>query len=176
MPEALSPSESAKRVAEILDAAKALAVEYYQLTGKPLGVTGEVAEYVAAQTLHLKLAPPRTPGHDATRRRKGRLECIQIKGRAFKPGSKFNTTKPCNTAMMVLLDLATLDAQEIWEAPFSAVMARLGVPGSKARARGVLTVGDFKRFGKRVFPPLRQRRTGQTCSLYTDDAARKYLN
>jgi hypothetical protein len=157
VPEMLGPSESARRVAEILAATKALAVEYYQLTGKPLGVTGEVAEYVAAQTLRLKLAPPRTPGHDATRRRKGKLECIQIKGRAFKPGktqhlSKFNAAKPCDTAMMVLLDLATLDAREIWEAPFSAVITRLGVPGSKARARGVLTVGDFKRFGKRVFP------------------------
>jgi hypothetical protein len=27
---------------------KSLAAEYYQLTGKPLGVTGEVAEFVAA--------------------------------------------------------------------------------------------------------------------------------
>ena len=54
--------------------------------------------------------------------------------------------------MMVLLDIATLEARQIWEAPFSAVIVRLGVPGSKARARGVLTLGDFKRFGKRVFP------------------------
>jgi hypothetical protein len=52
---------------------------------------------------------------------------------------------------MVLLDIATLDPREIWEAPYSAVVQHLAVPGSKARARGVLTVGDFKRFGKRVF-------------------------
>jgi hypothetical protein len=85
MPERTSKSAEAKRVGEILAAAKALAADYYQLTGKPLGVTGEVAEYVAAHTLHLKLAPPRTAGHDATRLKKGRVECLQIKGRAFQP-------------------------------------------------------------------------------------------
>jgi hypothetical protein len=42
------------------------------LTGKPLGVTGEVSEYVVAQALRLKLAPPRTPGYDATRMRGGK--------------------------------------------------------------------------------------------------------
>jgi GNAT superfamily N-acetyltransferase len=36
------------RVREILATVKPLAAEYYRLTGKPLGVTGEVAEYVAA--------------------------------------------------------------------------------------------------------------------------------
>src|SRR5689334_23052207 len=87
--------DSTKRVEDILAAAKALAVEYYQLTGKPLGVTGEVSEYIVAKVLRLKLAPPRTPGYDATRKRGGKLECIQIKGRAFKPGktqhlSRFN--------------------------------------------------------------------------------------
>src|SRR5436189_220544 len=71
-PKRMSQSQKVKRVGEILAAAKALAVEYYQLTGKPLGVTGEVAEYVAASTLRLKLASPRTPGHDATRRWDGK--------------------------------------------------------------------------------------------------------
>jgi hypothetical protein len=149
--------QSAQRLDEILTLVKALAVEYYQLTGKPLGITGEVAEHVVAKTLGLELAPPRTPGHDAIRQRGGKVECIQIKGRAFKPGksqnlSKFNTKKPCDVAMMALLDIATLEAREIWEAPFSKVLKRLAEPGSKARARGVITVGDFKRFGRKVFP------------------------
>jgi hypothetical protein len=43
----------------------------------------------------LKLAPPRTPGYDATRERGGKIACIQIKGRACKADktqhlSKFN--------------------------------------------------------------------------------------
>ncbi len=44
-----------------------LAAEYYRLTSKPLGVTGEVAEYVAAELLGLALAPARTAGYDAVR-------------------------------------------------------------------------------------------------------------
>ena len=44
---------SSERVREILTAVKPLAAEFYRLTGKPLGVTGEIAEYVAAEILGL---------------------------------------------------------------------------------------------------------------------------
>jgi hypothetical protein len=47
----LAESAEVRRVREILKAVKPLAAEYYQLTKKPLGVTGEVAEYVAADLL-----------------------------------------------------------------------------------------------------------------------------
>ena len=54
------------RIKAILAAVKPLVVEYYALTGKPLGVTGEVAEYVAAETLgDLELVEARTAGYDA---------------------------------------------------------------------------------------------------------------
>lgn len=49
------------RLKAILAAVKPLAAEYYQLTGNPLGVTGEVAEYVAATVMGLELAPPVRP-------------------------------------------------------------------------------------------------------------------
>lgn len=75
---------SESRVREILATVKPLAAEYYRLTGKPLGVTGEVAEYVAAEMLGLKLVPARTVGHDAMRG----IERIQIKGRAYGKGAK----------------------------------------------------------------------------------------
>ena len=42
------------RVKQILATVKPLAAEYYRLTGKPLGVTGEVAEYIAAEVLNLQ--------------------------------------------------------------------------------------------------------------------------
>ena len=63
----MSESYETQRVREILAAVKPLAAEYYRLTKKPLGVTGEIAEYVAAELLGLELAPPRTPGYDAIR-------------------------------------------------------------------------------------------------------------
>ena len=52
---------------KLLKEAKELAREYYGLTGKPLGVTGEVAEYEAARLLGLELTPARQAGYDAHR-------------------------------------------------------------------------------------------------------------
>ena len=50
---------------EILKDVKSLAIEYYELTGKPLGVTGEIAEFEVADILGLELAEVRSPGWDA---------------------------------------------------------------------------------------------------------------
>ena len=47
------------RILEVLRPAKSLAQEYRQLTGKPLGITGEVAEYEAARLLGVELTPAR---------------------------------------------------------------------------------------------------------------------
>lgn len=109
-----------RRVREILATIKPLAAEYYQLTGKPLGVTGEVAEYVAAETLGLELAPPRTAGHDAVQRRGHEIERIEIKGRAYgedaKPGQRLGRIKQgaaCDKVLLVLLDNRTLDPREM---------------------------------------------------------------
>ena len=155
----MSEIDEAARVRQVLAEVKLLAAEYYQLTGKPLGVTGEVAEYVAAQTLYLELVPPRTPGHDAIRRTARGEERIQVKGRAFgldaKPGQRIGTIKrgsACDHVLLVLLDNRTLEPREMWEAPIAAVEERLALPGSKARARGALGVREFKRIAERVWP------------------------
>jgi hypothetical protein len=154
-------TEAVERVREILAEAKRLAVEYYRLTGKPLGVTSEVAEYVAAGTLGLKLAPPRTTGYDALRG----SERIQIKGRAH--GKKTNsgqkmgrirTDGACDSVLLVVLDNATLEPREMWEAPFALVVERLAQPGSKARARGVLSIPEFTRIARLVWPTGKSRK------------------
>jgi len=150
----------AQQIKAILAAVKPLAAEYYQVTGKPLGVTGEVAEYVAATVMGLELAPPRTTGYDAIRQTPAGPERIQIKGRAYDPAGKrsqrmgqIKPAGPCDTVMLVLLHNATLDPVEIWEAPFPAVVARLAEPGSTSRnERGALAVSDFKRLGRKVWP------------------------
>jgi len=143
-----------ERLKDVLAQARRLGVEYYRLTGKPLGVTGEVAEYVAAETLGLSLAPPRTEGYDALRGE----ERIQIKGRAcklpMKPGQRLSRIKrdaPCDKVLLVLLDVTTLDPFEMWEAPMSSVRDRLLIP-SKSRERGSLGVGEFKAMAVRVWP------------------------
>jgi hypothetical protein len=148
-------SNDATRVREILASAKLLAVEYYRLTGKPLGVTGEVAEYVAAETLGLTLVPPRTPGYDALQGAKR----IQIKGRAHgkntNSGQKIGRIKtdvPCDAVLLVILNNATLEPKEMWEATFDAVILALSRPGSKARGRGVLSIPEFTRIARQVWP------------------------
>ena len=128
----------AQRVRAILAAVKPLAAEYYRLTGKPLGVTGEIAEYIAAETLGLDLAPPRTKGTDAIRKTKNGQQRIQIKGRAYgedaKPNQRLGTIKtgaPCDGVLLVLLDNRTLEPREMWEAPIAAVEERLSLPARR---------------------------------------------
>jgi hypothetical protein len=161
-----------KRVKEILAAVKPLAAEYYRLTNKPLGVTGEVAEYVAAEKLELVLVPPRTEGHDAIRRTPNGEERIQIKGRAFgkesKPSQRLGKIKhgaACDKVLLVLLDNATLEPVTMWEAPYTAVTKRLLEPGSKARnERGAMSVHDFKKIAQIVWPDPTAEPTGYSSS------------
>jgi len=48
-----------------LERAREVAIDYYNTTGKPLGITGEMGEYLVAKELGLKLAQAREPGFDA---------------------------------------------------------------------------------------------------------------
>lgn len=79
---------------EILAEVKPLAVEYYRLAGKPLGVTGEIAEYVAAKQLGLTLCAARIVGFDAKRGK----ERIQMKGRAAQGFGKSSGRAGVNLA------------------------------------------------------------------------------
>jgi len=142
-------------VMKILRDAKILAQQYRALTGKPLGITGEVAEYEAARTLGVELTAARQAGYDGTERSGGRIRQLQIKGRCLLPNCKpsqrlgsINITKQWDSVLMVLLD-QNFDAVEIYEADRSAVVAALTAPGSIARnERGALSVAKFKAIGK----------------------------
>ena len=76
------------RVREILRDVKILAQAYRRVTGKPLGTTGEIAEYEAAQILKLELTPARQAGYVAIERRNGTTRRLQIKGRCVQPNGK----------------------------------------------------------------------------------------
>jgi len=79
---------------EILAEAKKLAQRYRVLTGKPLGITGEIAEYEAARILGVELTPARQAGYDATAIRGCQTIRLQIKGRCVPEGI-FPTTSRC---------------------------------------------------------------------------------
>ena len=140
---------------EILGEAKKLAQEYYALTGKPLGITGEVAEYEAARILGVELTAARHAGYDAIERKNKSVRHLQIKGRCLLPNCKpgqqlgsIDVTKDWDAVLLVLLD-ENFDAKEMYEAERAAVVAALAAPGSKARnERGQLGVSKFKAIGK----------------------------
>lgn len=138
-------------VYEILREAKTLARRYYHLTGKPLGVTGEVAEYEASRILGLELEQARTAGFDAIETKDGVEIKIQIKGRYFpdprKRGARLGSidlNQPFDTVMLVLLD-GDYNASQIFEAQRPDVVRLLTRPGSKSRnERGSLGISQFK--------------------------------
>jgi hypothetical protein len=148
------------RILKVLAEAKRLAREYYVLTNKPLGVTGEVAEYEAARLLGVKLTPARQAGYDAIESRAGRSKRLQIKGRCLqddcKPGQRLGQIrrgKDWDAVLMVLLD-KNFNATEIYEAPRAAVERELDRPGSKARnLRGAMAVSKFRKIGTLRWEP-----------------------
>ncbi len=150
---------SSKRLVGLLREVKQLAREYYELTEKPLGVTGEIAEYEAARILKLELSPARQSGYDAVREVDGKTELLQIKGRRFTSSSKasqrvgrINLEKDWDVVLLVLLD-ERFDPTAIYEARRKEVTAALSKPGSKARnERGSLAVSQFKAIGSRIWP------------------------
>lgn len=142
-------------VVELLGQAKVLAQRYRALTGKPLGITGEVAEYEAARILGVELTPARQAGYDAIERVNGVERRLQIKGRCILPGAKksqqtgsIDIEKVWDAVLLVLVD-ENFDAYVIYEAERAAVVQAILEPGSKGRnERWALSVSKFRGIGR----------------------------
>jgi len=149
----------ARTVEDVLADAKRCAREYYELTGRPLGVTGEVAEYEVHRLLDAKLTPPREPGVDAVLSLGGRRRRVQIKGRCVvgpsNPGAQIGSVRGrsgYDAVVLVLLD-AHFETTEIWYASRAIVLRTLDAPGSRARnERRALSIAKFKQIGRKVWP------------------------
>lgn len=139
----------------LINEVKQLARQYRNLTGKPLGITGEVGEILAAELLGLCLTDARYPGYDAVAP-DGRR--IQIKTRCIlqgaKPGQRIGQIKfdhPWDSVVLVLLN-EDFELRGVYEASRKDVEAALNAPGSKARnERGALSVSKFKSISKCVW-------------------------
>ena len=135
-----------------IEAAKAVARRYREFTGKPLGITGEVGEVLAARLLKLKLAEARQEGYDAVAP-DGRR--VQIKSRCIlpnaKPGQRLGSIRldhEWDTVALILMN-QNFKPLAIYEADRAVVKRELLRPGSKARnERGALSVSKFKTIGK----------------------------
>jgi len=146
------------RVKKILDDAKKLAKEYQDYTKKPLGISGEIAEFEAGYRLGVTLATARQSGYDAIEHCGDKPDrFIQIKGRRLLPdgrpsqrtGSIDISKKNWDSVMLVLLD-ENFDATQIYEADRDKVEAQLDV--SKGKPRRDLDVNKFKSIARLRWP------------------------
>lgn len=134
-----------------IEAAKAVARRYRELTGKPLGITGEVGEVLATRLLGLELAEARQSGYDAIGPDDRR---VQIKSRCIlpdaKPGQRLGSIRldhEWDTVALILMD-QNFEPLTIYEANRTEVERELLRPGSKSRnergARCEQVQGDWR--------------------------------
>jgi hypothetical protein len=148
--------DSLDKLGTLITEAKRIAKDYRTLTGRPLGITGEVAEYEACRLLGLKIAQVREAGYDAIDLSTNRK--MQIKGRCILDNSKrgqrvgrIDRTKEWDAVLLVLLD-QDFEPMSIFEAEREDIEAALSAPGSKARnERGQLGVEKFRKLGRVVW-------------------------
>lgn len=146
------------QIGQLINQAREVAIRYRALTGRPIGITGEVAEYEAARLLGLQLATVRQAGYDAIRTTSSGMHRLQVKGRCVltkNPGQRIGSIdldKEWDAVLLVLLD-ENLQPTAVYEADRVAVENALRAPGSKARnERGALSVSKFKSIGSKVWP------------------------
>ncbi len=157
----MTPSEKLAEIEKILTAAKLLSRRYKELSGKPLGITGEVAEFEAARRLGLELADARSPGYDARKKEADSELLIQIKGRSYPRSvgesgqriGKMDFTKKWDAVVLVLMD-ENFEVREILQASRKQIEDRLrSLPVSENgkqthTQRGALTVPMFRSISK----------------------------
>jgi hypothetical protein len=158
----MTPSKKLAEIERILTEAKRLSQRYKELSGKPLGITGEVAEFEAAHRFGWELADARTPGYDAIKKEADSEVLIQIKGRSYSHSAreggkrigKIDFKKKWDVVALVLMD-EDFEVREILQASRKQIEDRLNnfpvsEDGGKTRTqKGALTVAMFRSIAKK---------------------------
>jgi hypothetical protein len=141
------------QIENILERSKELAIEYKKLTGRPLGITGEIGEFTAAKLLNLKLTEARQAGYDAIDDKKEKIQiktrCLdQIKG--YRLG-KLSMNQEWDSVIFVHLN-HEYEPVSIHKAYRKEVLMELERPGSKTRnERGLLGIRKFLSISKEIW-------------------------
>jgi len=145
-------------VEKLMLEARKLAVNFRQATGKPLGISNEIAVHDVIRLMHLEaVSTASNGGYDAigTGERAGKR--IQIKGRSIASESKssqrigqIKQDKEWDSIMLILLNEA-YEPLEIYEADRQPIMDVVNQTSHKRRNRGALSVARFKKIGKLVW-------------------------
>lgn len=145
-------------VDKLIAEARRIAAEYRRTTGKPLGISAEIACHDACVFLDLE-ANEDAVGYDATGlhgERKGYR--YQIKGRAIfdekKGGQRLGQIKieqDWDKILLVLMD-EDFETTDIYEASREDILADLDDSGtSNRKKRGAMSVARFKRISHLVW-------------------------
>ena len=126
-----------------------LSLEYKKRFGKNLGITGEAGEYKVSRLLKLKRAPGNiNKGFDAI---DPQGKKVQIKTRIFRRNSERTSAFAnfgFNYALLVLLS-DKYEITEIYKAYRKAIQNKIN---SQSYKRPALTIGDFKKLSKLIYP------------------------
>lgn len=140
---------------KLITEARHLAAEYRKATGKPLGISAEIARHDAARLLGLKLVQEQAAlGYDAIGEGRWEGKHIQIKGRAIfdetKGGQRIGqlqAEKQWDSLVLVIMD-ENFEPVEIYEAEREDILE--SISKSKSR-RGAISVAKFKIIGQLVW-------------------------
>jgi hypothetical protein len=142
-------------VDKLMVEARKLAAQYRIATGKPLGISSEIAVHDVARLMDLKTVE--APGYDAVGQgnREGRR--IQIKGRTVSDTQSANARigqvkvdQEWDSVMLVLMN-ELYEPLEIYEAQREEILQAVANTSSKRRNRGALSVAKFKHIGQLVW-------------------------
>lgn len=125
----VAPEDGMERM---MEAVRALGAAYRQRTGRPLGVSGELGEHLAARHLGLTLLAAREAGADASRELPGgQTQQVLIRTRTLSmaalEGRRIGALPESEVAthlVLVLLDEESLRLEAIWQAPYQVVFAQ----------------------------------------------------
>lgn len=136
---------------KLVSEARRLATEFRRVTGKPLGISSEIAEFDAARILDLELCQERAGGYDAIGRGPREGKRVQIKGRAVfdeaKSGQRVGQLKTeleWDSVVLVVMD-EEYQPVEIYECERADALAALAENKSTNRhKRGAMSLAKFK--------------------------------
>ena len=152
-------------VGKLMQQARKLAADYRAATGKPLGISNEIAVHDVIRLMQLRAAPLGDGGCDAigTGPYEGKL--IQIKGRTINPDSSSNqrigqikVDQEWDVIMLILMN-EQYEPLEIYEADRDTILNAVEQTSAKRRNRGALSVNRFKKIGQRVWVSEHQTET-----------------
>ncbi|MDH5325633.1 MAG: hypothetical protein OEZ68_05030 [Gammaproteobacteria bacterium] len=146
-------------VDKLMQQARKLATQYRQATGKPLGISNEIAVHDVVRLMNLQpvVDASESTGFDAIGSGTRLGKKIQIKGRSIsgqpKPNQRVGQIKleqDWDSVMLILMN-DNYEPLQIYEADRAEIEDAVKSSSAKRRNRGALSVARFMKIGSLVW-------------------------